>query len=121
MKKIFLILFLSQILFSCRTSKAIAISDIDNSFTKFEHYIVVFNSGEKIKTKYVFNRGENIEISSQGQSKFYLKSDIKSISGTNDDNRKGYIVMGSTILAGGVIATILLNNGATSSNEKRDF
>ena len=98
-----MILLAFQILAGCKTMNPIGISDIDNSTSKFEHYIVHLNSGEKIKTKYIFDRGENIEIYSQGQSKFYPKSEIKNIAGTNDDNRKGWIIMGSTIAAASLI------------------
>ena len=97
---------------------AIQLSDIDNSTSKFEHYIVILNSGEKIKTKYVFDRGENIEVYSQGQSKFYPKSEIKNIAGTNDENRKGWIILGSTIAAASLLSLILINNGAEVTDGK---
>ena len=112
MKKFLMILLTFQILVACQTMNPIQSSDIDNSTSKFEHYIVNLNSGEKIKTKYVFDRGENIEIYSQGQSKFYPKSEIKNIAGTNDDNRKGWIILGSTIAAASALSLILINNGA---------
>ncbi len=121
MKKMICYLLVLVLFSGCYSYQNVLISTIDNTKTSYQSYLVYLKNGKKVKAKYIFNRGENLEIYEQGQSKLLPLNEIEKVEGKNDDFKKSYLLMGGGILVVYGIMAILKNNGVdvkSGQNEK---